>query len=155
PREERDERREDREPEAEQERHLAVELLEPLVAPDRGPAEGDRGESAEDQERDEEGDRQQDLLAEGEVPGAARLRPYALLREERRRREPEAERSLRADAHAVHALHAAGIDDLPEVADLRVDLDVRGADGGAVPALPARVVDDDPARGETVHDAEE
>ena len=58
---------------------------------------------------------------------------------DRRLAETEVEGVVGADADAVHALHAARIHDHPVRLHLRVDQDVRGADGGAMPALIAGV----------------
>ncbi len=109
-------------------------------------AEGERGAGA-DRAREQ-------LLAQAQRvlfrPGAGRP---AL--QHGRPREGEPQRPLRADADAVGALHAPGIDDHPVAAHLLVDQDVGAARGGAVPALLAVLVHDDPADREPVRGAEQ
>jgi hypothetical protein len=62
---------------------------------------------------------------------------------------------LGADADAVEALHAAGVDDRAVVAHLLVHADVARADRGAVAAALAIVVHPDPQRRELIDDAED
>src|SRR5207244_4171 len=58
------------------------------------------------------------------------------------------------DAHAVHALHAARVNDHPVLFNLGVDNDVRGADGRAMPALLACVRNPNSARSDFIDQAE-
>ena len=89
-------------------------------------------------------------------PGEVGARGEALLahREGLGQRQADRERVLRADRHAVEALHAAGVDDLPVLGDLFVHAHVAGADGGAVAARVARRADDDAHRGDAVGERE-
>ena len=92
------------------------------------------------------------LSRQAEVPVTRRPRPALL---PRKRPEAEEQRVVGAHAHAVLALHAAGVGHHAVVAHLLVHAHVGSAHRGAVTALVARVRDADPPRRHAVRRAED
>jgi len=116
---------------------------------------------AHDQAEEEESDG--DFFSPGEVPSALVCecgfgeggRGVAGFGEDRGLAEGEVQCVLGTDADAVEAFHAPWVDDGGVVADLFVDADVAGANGGAVAAGVAVVVDADAEWAEFVDGGEE